>query len=110
MKQEATRPNVAVILWRLERTMPHKYGRRVEVTGRDGEPLMQHSDRVEQLVETFRAFKAGQDEERAAKAVTPRRKRAHRNGEEENAPSTPRMRAGNGIAAPRRARKPKPES
>lgn len=60
-KTETMLPNPQVLMWRLERRHPARYGRtRVEVTGPDGGKIEhEHSadERIMQLVDTVREFK-----------------------------------------------------
>lgn len=72
---EETLPSAQVLEWRLERKIPERYGRRIEVTGRDGEPLLGTGERQEALVETFAAYLQGVEDERA---TAEQRKRAAR--------------------------------
>lgn len=72
---EHTLPSAQVLEWRLERKYPDRYGRRVEVTGRDGEPLLGAADRQEALVETFDAYLRGVADATAAAGTRARRKR-----------------------------------
>lgn len=69
-KIEETVPDGAAIRWRLERSFPREFGRRVEVTGADGGPLeVSSGDRAEQLAGMLRAFLDGRaDAQREAAA------------------------------------------
>lgn len=65
-KTETLLPDARVLMWRLERRHPARYGRtRVEISGPEGGPLdVEHhaDDRVLALVETVRQFKESQSE------------------------------------------------
>lgn len=67
-----TRPNVAAMTWWLERAFPHRYGRRLEVSGPDGEAIpveVEISARDllrKKLDETADRLKVVRDEEQAS--------------------------------------------
>lgn len=50
--------------WQLERRRPAEFGRRVELTGAGGEPLIPREERADALAEQLEAFKAGVDAQR----------------------------------------------
>lgn len=75
-RTERTLPDTRVLLWRLERRFPDRYGRRVEVTGKDGTPLLSIDDRAETILENL---KANQEAKAAAKPKAVR-KRVQRKG------------------------------
>lgn len=98
VRRSNSRPDVRVLLWRLERTMPHKYGRRVEVTGVDGEPLFSDEERTALMVEAFESFKAAAPKRKRTRktktaeptsgsAVSPR-PRSRRRGAEASDPAS----------------------
>lgn len=74
-RSSRTLPVAQVLEWRLERKIPERYGRRVEVTGKDGEPLLGHDERVENITETFRAYLQGVDD---GKATEPKPRRVRK--------------------------------
>lgn len=61
---ETLRPEWTAAAWWLERRMPAKYGRRLEVTGAGGKPLVPQDEQARNLADALRDFQA----EQAAKA------------------------------------------
>lgn len=57
---ERLAPNAHVLLWRLERRFPKRYGRRVEVTGEDGGPIeLTLEERADTLATSLESFLEG---------------------------------------------------
>jgi hypothetical protein len=56
---ETLRPEWTAAAWFLERRMPAKYARRVEVTGADGAPLVDPDTQARGLADSLRDFLAG---------------------------------------------------
>lgn len=76
-----TRPGLwTPAAWWLERRMPHKYARRLEVTGADGEQLIPAAERARTLAESLVEFQtaAAESGEAEAAAVTVRAAAAKR--------------------------------
>lgn len=55
---ETLAPQWTAAAWQLERRMPAKYGRRMELTGADGAPLVPEADQARGLADALRAFQA----------------------------------------------------
>lgn len=75
-----TLPSAAVLMWRLERKHPERYGRRPEGDSGSGERSLSIDDRAVALVETFSAYLQGREDAKAeqVKITKPRRKRRAR--------------------------------
>jgi len=56
---ETLRPEWTAAAWWLERRKPHKYARRVEVTGAEGQPLVPQDEQARHLADSLRDFLAG---------------------------------------------------
>lgn len=86
---EFSLPDVRVLMWRLERRFPKRYGRRVEVTGEDGGPLVMSVDeRTEQLASTLEAYLQGQaDAKPKRRRKAPKSSEAVGNGQDPPGPS-----------------------
>lgn len=64
VRTETLGPSAAVLMWRLERRHPEKWGRRrIELTGADGGPV-QVEDAAAALVASLRGFTAGAEAQR----------------------------------------------
>lgn len=61
---ETTAPNWTALAWILERRRPAEFGRRVEVTGAGGEPLIPKDDRADSIGAALEGFLAGADTQR----------------------------------------------
>lgn len=61
---ETLAPEWQAAAWMLERRRPEDFGRRVEVTGKDGSPLIPKEDRAGQLAASLEGFLAGADAQR----------------------------------------------
>ena len=59
---DATLPSVAALTWRMERRWPHRFGRRVELTGAGGQPLIPKEDRIDALAAALEGYQAGVDD------------------------------------------------
>lgn len=71
-RTETLGPNPQVIEWRLERRFPARYGRRVEVSGPDGGPMvLSTEDRAEALAETLTTYLQGVADARPRRRRTP---------------------------------------
>jgi hypothetical protein len=57
--EETLRPEWTAAAWWLERRMPGKYARRVEVTGAEGQPLVPQDDQARGLADSLRDYLAG---------------------------------------------------
>ncbi len=62
---EVAPPQWQAEAWLLERRRPADFGRRVEVTGADGAPLVPKEDRADALAAALEAFQAGAGAQRA---------------------------------------------
>lgn len=67
-KTETLAPDVRVLLWRLERKFPERYGKRVEVTTSVPDPLTR-DDRAEAIADQIESYMKGR-EDAAAEATT----------------------------------------
>lgn len=56
---EVAMPSERALMWRMERRWPHRFGRRVELTGADGAPLVPKEDRADALAAALEGFQAG---------------------------------------------------
>jgi hypothetical protein len=55
-------PDAAVIMWRLERKHPDRFGKRVELVGASVPDPLTRDDKVESIGDTFERYLAAQDE------------------------------------------------
>jgi hypothetical protein len=73
--REHTLPSAQVLEWRLERKIPERYGRRVEIGLDAGGPVLSEEERADALVDVFSAYLQGVEDAKAVKVTKPRRKR-----------------------------------
>lgn len=71
-RKSVTLPDARVLMWRLERRFPSRYGRRDDDAPSGADRERSHSERVDDLVDVFEAYLAGRaDAEAEAQAAAP---------------------------------------
>jgi hypothetical protein len=66
---ETIPPQWQAAAWMLERRRPQEFGRRVEVTGANGEPLVPKEDRADVLASAMEGYLRGVDDARESESV-----------------------------------------
>ncbi len=66
---ETMAPQWQAAAWMLERRRPQEFGRRVEVTGAGGEPLVPKEDRADVLASAMEGYLRGVDDAREVESV-----------------------------------------